>query len=405
MKYYILSDIHLDDTEKDFFKEKRLEILRQNIKKIINDKETKKVFLNGDTFNKDTIRVNSYSAKIFIEEIATPLLKKGIELNILLWNHERSGTWDTFRFLKGEIANPLIKIRDKIENIEFDDFNAIFIPFMMKGDKDVSTVSKLQEIVETEIKELVNKVKNENKNKKLIIFNHNMMSDLPFDIGKEINIKFWQIPWVDMVFSWHIHKFEEFKVNKEVKGLYIGSLMKSFVYEEESEWFLGFDIKNSKIEYKFFENKSFNYEKIEIEDLKEFNESMVKPNTVYDITFIVKSDNVDEYFIQNVLSIIKSKNSYIKKYLTKNEWNEALFKNGVTLITSIDTILAEYLKDNKIKDKQVKEEYFNKLEKCKAAISNNWLDKLKESKEEKEELLNLKKINTLSSQINNKYSL
>jgi len=403
MKNYILSDIHLEENEKDFFITKRVEILKENISNIIKNK-AKRVFLNGDTFHKENIKANSEVVKIFIEDIILPLLDNNIEIHILLWNHERGWFWDTFSFLKWELSNPLIHIYDDIKSVEFDDFNAIFVPFMYRWDRDVNTIQKLEEIVEIEIKEKINKLKDNNKDKPVIIFNHNMMSDLPFDEGREMNIKLWEFKGVDFVFWWHIHKYEVFKKGEEDKGLYVWALMRSFVYEEETEGYVWFEIKDKKINYEYIKNLSYNHEKIEIEDWIDFDISQIKENTIYDIIFKYKSDSetFDEYFIQNIFNEIKKRWSYVKKHAIVSIDSDIKLSQTVTFITSLEDILKDFLKDNNIKDKKVKDSYLDKLEQCKSIINinKNWKKLEKENKKEEDTIIkDTKNINNINSLI------
>jgi len=403
MENYILSDIHLEENEKDFFITKRVEILKDNIANIIKNK-AKRVFLNWDTFHKENIKANSEVVKIFIEDIILPLLDNNIEIHILLWNHERWWFWDTFSFLKWELSNPLIYIYDDIKSVEFDNFNAIFVPFMYRGDRNVNTIQKLEEIVENEIKERVNLLKDNNKDKPVIIFNHNMMSDLPFDEGREMNLKLWEFKGVDFVFWGHIHKFEIFNDGKKDKWLYVWALMRSFVYEEETEGYVWFDIKGKDINYEYIKNLSYNHEKIEIEDWIDFDISQIKENTIYDIIFKYKSDSetFDEYFIQNIFNEIKKKGSYVKKHAIVSLDSNIKLSQTVTFITSLEDILKDFLKDNKIKDKKIKESYLDKLEQCKSIININksWKKLEKENKKEEESILrDTKNINNINSLI------
>jgi len=52
---------------------------------------------------------------------------------------------------------------------------------MYPSDVNVKSVVKMQDIVKEDITNRVNQFKNKS-DKNVIIFNHNMMSDLPFDI-------------------------------------------------------------------------------------------------------------------------------------------------------------------------------------------------------------------------------
>lgn len=408
MENYILSDIHIEETEKDFFRNKREELIKNNISQILKSKP-KRVFLNWDTFHKESIKASWYAAKLFINEIALPLISNGIELHILLGNHERLWNWDSFTFLKWELSNPLIHIYDSITHIDLWDFNAIFIPFMYKWDKNVNTVQKLQEIVNNEIHTLVSTIKNKSPDKPLIIFNHNMMSDLPFDIGKEMNIKFWEIPWVDFVFGWHIHKTEDFSVKDKIKWMYIWSLMKSFVYEEESEWFVWFDIsKKNEIIKEYFSNKSYWYEKLEINDTIHFDPKIIKENMVYDINFYYTSQSVDEFFIQTVFSEIAKKNSYIKTHAVINLESDIQLKKAITLLTNEKDILNDFLSDNKISKKEDKERYKEKLDSCMSAlwIEESWQVLEAENKSKENMIIkDTKKVNSIASIIDKRYSL
>ena len=400
MKNVILSDLHIKEQDKDFFKDKKEELIKKEIKNIIKNK-TEKVFMNGDTFNESSIKNHGYAVQFFISEILTPLLENNIEIHILIWNHERFGRSHVFSFLRGEISNTLIHIHDTISHVEMEDFNAIFIPFMYPWDKDVRTVIKLQDIVEKEIFQMVSDIKSKSK-KPIIIFNHNMMSELPFDIWRELNLKFWEMNWVDFVFWGHIHKYEEFKVWEKVKWLYVWSFMKSFVYEEESEGYVQFDVKWNTISHKMIENKSFKYKKLEIDDAINFDETLITSNTVYDITFLYSTQNSDEMFISKVLTTIKEKWSYIKTSKTISKDADVHLSQVITLLTDEKTILKDFLRDNKKEiEKKHHEAYFDKLDQCLwMAILDEKIVIESDKKEDSKTLTSVKQVNRLNSIIN-----
>lgn len=405
MENIIISDLHLKEQDKDFFKDKREELIRERIKNIIS-KWYKRVFLNGDTFNESSVKNHWYVVTFFIEEILKPLLLNNIEIHILIWNHERFGKWNVFSFLEWELSNNLIFIHSTIEKQEFPDFNAIFIPFMYPWDRDVRTVIKLQEIIEDEIRKMVAELKNKS-DKPVLIFNHNMMSDLPFDIGREMNIKFWEIPWVDFVIWWHIHKHEVFSVNWKDKWLYVWSFMKSFVYEEETEWFVEFDIdKNDKsIKYQYTSNTSFNYKKIDIDDTINFDDKTLEENTVYDINFYYSTQNADHNFISDILIKIKNKGSYVKNQKIIPKDSDVNLSKVISLLTDEKTILHNFLKDNEI-DKVKHDDYYEKLDQCLWMIDLNKYQTIeKDEKFEEKVLENVKRANWLNNIINRTMSL
>lgn len=394
-KIAIISDLHLKENDRTFFKEKREELIIREINNIINNEEIKHVVLNWDTLNESKVSISWYVINLLREKILYPLLKANKKIHILLWNHERNNTWDTYNFLK-EITNPNIKIYSEIEEYDFEDFIGVFVPFLYPSDFWVSNVPILARKAEKYLQEKILLLK-EKYNKPVIVFNHNIMTKwLPFDNGREVNIPIMEFEWVDFVFWWHIHKHEVFN-----KWMYVWSFMKSFVYEEETEWYIIFEVKEWKVNYQNIKIESFNYEKITINEVKTFDFETIKENTVYDLVVYFDVWTEDDFFISDLTKVISSKNSFIKKQqiLTKDI---EMKKNIVTgfYITN-EEVLEEYLTNNWITGKEKKKSYFEKLKIC----EEMWKVKhsqIKVNKKVEEDVINsLKTINDLSGIIRN----
>lgn len=408
-KTVIISDLHIKDkteskfNDKDFLKDRRIEMIDNTINEIISKKETKRVVLNGDTFHEREIKNQWSAVSIFINNVLTPLLNAWIEIHILLGNHERDWNWDVFSFLKGEISNPLISIYDDITHIEFDDYNAIFVPFMYRWDRNVKSFTELWDIVYNEVFELSNKIKNKS-DKQVILFNHNMMSDLPYNDNREINVKLWDIDSVDYVFGWHIHKHEIFyKENKE-KGMYVSSFMRSFVFEEETEWYVDFFIdKENSLQYNYIENNSFNFEQLVIEDDNINNyKDLIKENTVYDFIFFNYDNYTEQNFYNELYDVLISKNSYKRtdKYFKSDKQY-----NSDTVITdffSPNYIGEIFTKESKMK-KEEKQEFLSKLSQCQGDeyTENKEFLEYVDSKETDVDLKKVKSANSISDFLNN----
>lgn len=383
-KYVILTDIHIKENDKDFFKIKREELIINTISKIKEDNSITDVLLLWDTFNENKINASWYAISFFKEQVLIPLLDKNKKIHILLWNHERHNNWNVFNFING-IVNKNIKIYDKVEYYEFEDFYWLFIPFLYPADYNTKSIPTLEKEVNKHIKFLLKEIKNKNiDNKPIVALNHNMMTDnLPFDNGREAKIKLMDIKEIDFTFSWHIHKFEEFN-----KWVYVWSLMKSFVYTEETEWYVEFNInkKTRLVEYTRIPLTSYDYQDFTIDDYKEFNFNIIKPNTVYSIKIYFDIWTQDTMFVSELMKYIKEKGSFIKKQeiLTKEiDYNV----NGISnILTTDEEILEDYLNKNKIKWK-AKESYFEKLKIC----QNMWTYAKKQAKIDKETENNIQK--------------
>lgn len=388
--FAIISDLHLKENDRLFFKEKREELIKNTISDFISNDKITDVIFNGDTFNESKISSSWHVVNFFKNEVLIPLLNANKKIHILVWNHERTLDKNIFTFLKWEISNSNIFVYDTIEVQEFANFNAIFIPFLYPWDFNVSTISKLEIEAFKYIENKVNELKEKDKNKKVIIFNHNMMTKwLPFDNWRESNLDLMSIKNADFVFWGHIHKHEVFE-----KGMYVWSFMKSFVYEEESEWYIVWDIQDS-INFEYIDNQSYNYMKLSIENHKEFDFNIIKENHVYDLEIYFDIWTQDSFFVSDLIKIISNNNSYIKtqKILTNKIDDNFLWITSI--ITTEEDILKDYLKENKVEKKDYNS-YLNKLDICKSMLKNSSnliIDKKTEEKEKE----NVKKVNNLSN--------
>jgi metallophosphoesterase superfamily enzyme len=58
MKNIILTDLHIKEIEDSFFRVKKEKMIQDCIHEIINNKELKRVFFNGDIFNESKVKTS-----------------------------------------------------------------------------------------------------------------------------------------------------------------------------------------------------------------------------------------------------------------------------------------------------------------------------------------------------------
>lgn len=381
MKTAFITDIHLNDREVHYLKEKRKELLTNFVDKHIN--ELNQVIFGWDIFDTINIDTSSEVAKFFFHDIISRLLNKWIKVDIVVWNHERLWRKNVYSILSNGITNSLLTIHNEMNYRIGENYNEIFLPFVYPSDLCVDTIEDSEKEVKRKIELFIKEIKTINKNP-IVLYNHNCMGATWFDLKNEINVDLSKIKWLDLILWGHIHKHIEITKN----SIYVWSLMRSFHYEEESEGYYIFDINNNKIQWEYHSVESFEYKKIELRDDEEYE---FKDGVVYTINFKIKNPK-DKFYITNTLRKCNLSWGHVKSYKheqisTKRNMHEV----KVSIMQTNEEILKYFMKENKIKNEELKD-YLTKLAYCSGWVKyKNISDAVENTKTEHIENMKVRK--------------
>lgn len=371
-KIAFITDWHLKEKEKSFMKDKRKQLLSEFVQ---NVEWIDRVVFGWDMFDQVSVETTSEIAKFFFRDIVGWLVSKKIPVDMLVGNHEKRWKRHLYEMLDKSILSDMVTVQDKVNLVEYSDFNGIFVPYLYTS--DFETTDK----AEAEVKafDLVSRMAKQAKEKNglpVIVFNHNIMGGLWFENEKELDVKFYEINDVDFVLWGHIHKQVIFD-----KGLYVGSFMRSFTYEEESEGYYVLTITDNKqVKGEYIPIKSFEYEKVQVNGSTNHE---WKPWHVYSVEFIFDTNVKDNFFVSNTLKMIENTGAYIKWFkITKSDEVKQLTRI-ISTSNSKEEILKAFLKRDKI-DKSETQAYLDKLEECSQKIEKKKMDILEKEKKRQE---------------------
>lgn len=356
MKTAFLTDIHLNDKERLFLKEKRKSMLRDFVENKTND--IQQVVFWGDIFDTVNVDMASESANFFFWEIVKKLLEKGIKVDILVGNHERLGKKNVFAFLDDTLTHPLVSIYKELSYRVSEDKVEIFIPFIYSSDFNVDTIEDAEKELKQKLEAFIEEIKP--LKKPIIVYNHNCMGGTWFEITKETNLDLTQFKEFDLVLGGHVHKHK----NLSKKCLYVGSFMRSFIYENEDEGYYVYNTEKWKVtEKEYIENSSYAYQKVDIYGDQEFN---FEPGNIYNITFKI-GELKDNFFISNTLRRAEEVGAFVLKYQfisIRTDINKKENKRDYTVSTvqTNEEILTFFVKEEA--DKKDIKEYLKKLRYC-----------------------------------------
>jgi len=377
-KIGFITDGHLKEKEKSFMKDKRKELLRSFVNESIKNHGINHLVYGGDMFDQVSVETSWETAKFFFKEIVGEVSKVyDIQQDLLVWNHEKRGKRNVYDIMDKNILSSKIAIRDVVEWKEFSDFNAIYIPYLYPSDYNTSDKIEAEKLAFTQVELLSNSMKKLN-NKPVIVFNHNIMGGIWFEAEKEMDVKFYDIDSVDFVLGWHIHKKVDFN-----KGLYVGSFMRSFTYEEEDEGFYVLTIENGKVSGEYVPVKSFDYEKVVVES-DNVSSHIWKKDNVYSIEFVFKNDNKDNFIVSNVLKSIENAGGYVKGFKIRKSEEVKIMERVVSVSNSKEEILKAFFSRDKKFSKDEQSEIFNKLLECSEKITKKNDEKLLKDKKHSE---------------------
>lgn len=353
MKTAFLTDIHLNDREPAFMKRKRMELLLD----FLNNETAgiEQVVFWGDIFDTVNIDTSSEIASFFFKDVVSALIQKGIKVDILVWNHEKLGRKNVYKLLNNDLTTPLLSIHQNINYRLGEDFNEIFVPYLYFSDLGKETIEESNEELKRQIEGIIQEIKT-HSDKPIILYNHNCMWGVWFEIEKETNLPLHDIPWLDLIIWGHVHKYKELANN----ALYVGSFMRSFVYEEESEWYLTFEVNAGKINREYIPLSSYAFEKIILSDDEDFS---FQPNHVYTITYKLNKPK-DPFYVNNIKKkCMESGGFVIREYYDKKPTIRKEQESHINIIQSHEDILKNFLKEKKIKNEELKD-YLIKLALC-----------------------------------------
>lgn len=358
MNKAFLTDIHFNDREVLYLKNKRKELLTQFISK--HGDNVNHVIFGGDIFDTVNVDTSSEVAKFFFNDVIGTLLKKGIRVDIVVGNHEKLWKKNVYSLLWSELINPLLTIHNELNYRIGEKCNEIFLPYVYPSDFNVSTIEESEKEVKRKIEAFIKEIRSDNNNP-IILYNHNCMWGAWFEVKNEINLDLTKIKWLDLILWGHIHKHIELSDN----AMYVGALMRSFHYEEESEGYYLFGVDDKwSINWEYVENKSFDYEKIELYDDQDYQ---FQEGVLYTINFKIKNPK-DKFYIANTIRKCQLNGWHVKSYKheqisekRKLQWTE------VNIMQTNEEILRFFMKESKIKNEELKD-YLIKLSFCSSGV-------------------------------------
>lgn len=357
MKTAFLTDIHFNDKERLFMKSKRQAILKEFLNTQLEE-DIQHVVFWGDIFDTVNVDMASESAAFFFGDIVKTLLERGVKVDILVGNHERLGKKNVYNLLDDGLTHPLLSIFKEVTYRLSEDRAEIFIPFLYPSDFGVETIEDTEKELKLKIEVFLKEIKAYNPKLPIVVYNHNCMWGTWFELEKEIDFNLTQFKDFDLVLGGHVHKHKELSE----KCLYVGALMRSFVYENEDEGYYIFETVDQKIVNKEYrETGSFPYEKVTIYGDQEYT---FIPGTIYNITFQITEGLKDKFFIANTVRRAEECGAFVLnyKYVNGQKIKRDVVSNVSNMLMTNEDILTVYLKEEGLKG-DVKD-YLKKLRYC-----------------------------------------
>lgn len=391
-KIAFITDGHLKEKEKTFMKDKRKELLRNFVNVDMKKHQIDHLVYGGDMFDGVAVETSSDTAKFFFNEIVGTVSRSGKTQDLLIGNHEKRGKRNVYEIMNKDILSESISIRDVVSSKTFKDFNAIYVPYLYVSDYNTTDKALAEKMAYEQIESMAKELKTSN-GLPVIVFNHNIMGGIWFEAEKEMDVKFYEIKDVDFVLGWHIHKKVDFN-----KGLYVGSFMRSFTYEEEDEGFYVLTISDNKqVSGEYIPVKSFDYEKVVVESDK-MSEYVWESGKVYSVEFVFKNDNKDHFIVSNTLKLIEKSGAYVKGFKIRKSDDAKIIQKVISTSNSKEEILKAFLKRDSV-EKSEYQSYLDKLEECSEKIAKRHDEKLAKDKKRAERTKNVEKKSMMTEKI------